>query len=315
MTWSDVSITNTSPIFDCCAGLGCYQAFIPRSIPVDSSPTSDFYTSINELNLFPQSSQNIGFDSKQEFRANAMDLFQGPIRDDYFSEKNLSSFNSPTVECLPLLPDSSFPVQNHVSNTMDCIMFSQTFDEPMPSLQDSMSVRSQYSPEFIACPLFLDSLKSCNQENLPLSPKSKHNSDKPISSKRKQEIPKRSKKLIKHCSQGLPENTILLPSSAKKCDFEGCGKKFVRQEHLKRHQRTHYSSESFKCQFCDRSFSRFDNLLAHMKLHDKRDTDRPNRRTQYFKEAAKVIENMSRKRQKTTCSKKNTNTEREQTEI
>ncbi|PMD59446.1 uncharacterized protein K444DRAFT_510609, partial [Hyaloscypha bicolor E] len=51
------------------------------------------------------------------------------------------------------------------------------------------------------------------------------------------------------------------------CPFEGCTKRFVRQEHLKRHERTHTQEDSYPCQFCQRPFGRPDNLKSHIKLH------------------------------------------------
>ncbi|EPQ62956.1 Bgt-4361 [Blumeria graminis f. sp. tritici] len=126
---------------------------------------------------------------------------------------------------------------------------------------------------------------------------------------------KRSKQQTKKCNGPAPRSAVYLPSSAKKCNFEGCEKKFVRQEHLKRHQRTHYNPDSFQCPFCSRTFSRFDNLRAHMKLHDKGGPDRPNRRTQYFKDAGKIIKAMSRRGGKLFSSKGSINLEAIKKEI
>lgn len=96
----------------------------------------------------------------------------------------------------------------------------------------------------------------------------------------------------------IPSNTVYLPRPAKECDFEGCGRKFGREEHLKRHKKIHLKTEIFTCPFCGKSCSRFDNLQAHIKRHDKGDPNRPNRRTKYFKEAAPIIKQMSKKRLK-----------------
>ncbi|KAF9447535.1 hypothetical protein P691DRAFT_109548 [Macrolepiota fuliginosa MF-IS2] len=51
------------------------------------------------------------------------------------------------------------------------------------------------------------------------------------------------------------------------CKINGCGKKFVREADLKRHQRTTktHSMPSFTCQECDASFTRTDALRRHQK--------------------------------------------------
>ncbi|KAG7445382.1 uncharacterized protein BT62DRAFT_875965, partial [Guyanagaster necrorhizus] len=55
------------------------------------------------------------------------------------------------------------------------------------------------------------------------------------------------------------------------CKYEGCGKCFLRGEHLKRHiRRLHVlqASLAYKClkKGCLRSFSRKDNLKQHMSI-------------------------------------------------
>ncbi|EGO20729.1 hypothetical protein SERLADRAFT_399878, partial [Serpula lacrymans var. lacrymans S7.9] len=54
------------------------------------------------------------------------------------------------------------------------------------------------------------------------------------------------------------------------CTVNGCGKCFVRGEHLKRHVRSiHTNEKPFCCpvEDCDRAFSRRDNLGQHIRIH------------------------------------------------
>ena len=56
------------------------------------------------------------------------------------------------------------------------------------------------------------------------------------------------------------------------CHFEGCTSRFKRQEHLRRHEKTHTGERPHICSVsdCKRQFSRSDNLNAHMKTHARR---------------------------------------------
>ncbi|KAG9244360.1 hypothetical protein BJ878DRAFT_73646 [Calycina marina] len=72
----------------------------------------------------------------------------------------------------------------------------------------------------------------------------------------------------------------------KKCTWQGCARRFQRQEHLKRHYKTvHTNPEKHPCQFCEddpdskgKLFGRTDNLKSHIKLHA---TYRKSSRTKY----------------------------------
>ncbi|KAA8902270.1 hypothetical protein FN846DRAFT_756576, partial [Sphaerosporella brunnea] len=53
------------------------------------------------------------------------------------------------------------------------------------------------------------------------------------------------------------------------CAIGSCNARFKRQEHLRRHERTHTDERPFSCEVCGRKFSRTDNLRMHRKTHMK----------------------------------------------
>jgi uncharacterized Zn-finger protein len=88
----------------------------------------------------------------------------------------------------------------------------------------------------------------------------------------------------------VPSHIRVQKEAEKRCEWFGCNKKFQRQEHLKRHEKTHNNPDSFACQFCGKIFGRSDNLKQHVTLHTRKTS-----RTEYFAGAQKVYDEMSRK--------------------
>jgi uncharacterized Zn-finger protein len=56
-----------------------------------------------------------------------------------------------------------------------------------------------------------------------------------------------------------------------RCSHGACGKRFKRQEHLKRHEKTHTEERPYECAVpgCHKAFGRSDNLKAHLRTHCK----------------------------------------------
>lgn len=58
------------------------------------------------------------------------------------------------------------------------------------------------------------------------------------------------------------------PSKTFVCHIPSCGRRFRRQEHLKRHFRSlHTQDKPFSCSECGKKFSRSDNLSQHTRIH------------------------------------------------
>lgn len=94
----------------------------------------------------------------------------------------------------------------------------------------------------------------------------------------------------------VPSHIRVQNKAIKKCEWPGCNGKFQRQEHLKRHEKTHINTETFVCQFCQKPFGRSDNLKSHTRLHTN--PGKKSSRTMYFPGALEVYQEMSRKPRK-----------------
>ncbi|KAL3424132.1 C2H2 finger domain-containing protein [Phlyctema vagabunda] len=94
----------------------------------------------------------------------------------------------------------------------------------------------------------------------------------------------------------LPDNLSVQKQAKRHCTWPGCHGRFQRQEHLKRHMKTHENETKLPCQFCGKEFGRADNLKSHIKLH--MDENKKSSRTVYFEDAKRVYEEMSRKSRK-----------------
>ena len=107
---------------------------------------------------------------------------------------------------------------------------------------------------------------------------------------------RRVKQEIRNCL--LPNNISIYSKVTKPCLFEGCGKKFKRQEHLKRHERdVHTNLEKHPCPCCGKIFGRTDNLKSHVFLHTTAGNKKSSR-TEWHKDAEMHYTEMSRKRSK-----------------
>ncbi|KAI9732491.1 MAG: hypothetical protein M1818_007529 [Claussenomyces sp. TS43310] len=85
-------------------------------------------------------------------------------------------------------------------------------------------------------------------------------------------------------------NVNIVPGGQFRCDFPGCKSEhaFKRQEHLKRHKKTHTAEKDLQCQFCPKKFQadRSDNYRSHVKLHAR---CKKGTRTKFFPEAVAEV--------------------------
>jgi zinc finger protein BrlA len=92
----------------------------------------------------------------------------------------------------------------------------------------------------------------------------------------------------------LPNNWRVQNKPKKFCTWPGCNGKFQRQEHLKRHEKTHEGKEIFRCPCCEKEFNRTDNLKQHVKLHTE-SLGKKSSRTKYDPRALPHYQELCRK--------------------
>lgn len=99
-----------------------------------------------------------------------------------------------------------------------------------------------------------------------------------------------SSRVRKTENKGRGINVNIVPGGQFRCDFPGCKSEhaFKRQEHLKRHKKTHTAEKDLQCRFCPKKFQadRSDNYRSHVKLHARY---KKGTRTKYFPEAAEEV--------------------------
>lgn len=96
-----------------------------------------------------------------------------------------------------------------------------------------------------------------------------------------------------------------VPEGKYKCTHPGCKSEhaFKRQEHLKRHMKTHVAQKDLQCAYCHKKFQqdRSDNYRSHVRLHAKK--DHKGARTKYFAAAQEEVDTWDKTRSRTSALK------------
>ncbi|KAM3069567.1 hypothetical protein ACMFMG_005668 [Clarireedia jacksonii] len=106
---------------------------------------------------------------------------------------------------------------------------------------------------------------------------------------------------IKQEGMSLPPSFTVENRSTHECLHAGCGKRFKRQEHLKRHKPVHDpNNRKLQCPHCEKTIGRSDNLKEHVKRH----FETKGNRTKYVEGAKITYESMGKRSRKTDSKAK-----------
>ena len=179
--------------------------------------------------------------------------------------------------------DSSFEIDNSPND--------EILEYLIPSYNESKSLSTTPSRPPAFQQQFLESLRTSTVLHVIQEQTKAEKQTQPARNTRRQIKKERQETGV---SNGI--RVSKLPMAKIPCKWPGCVRKFSRQEHFKRHERTHFNLESFPCKFCARPFGRTDNLRAHVRLHGL--PTKKSSRTQYHPDAMEEYESMTRKSRK-----------------
>ncbi|KAF8530601.1 hypothetical protein BU17DRAFT_60297 [Hysterangium stoloniferum] len=149
-------------------------------------------------------------------------------------------------------------------------IFAPVADNPFMDLDFESTLVDHTLPDHTLFTLFPDTPKIASSSLTAFTPAASAPSDAtpstvPISQRRKprgRRAP--TSATLAECSGGKVRKHM--------CLHEGCGRLFVRNEHLVRHVKTHEPTSAYPCEFagCTKSFTRKDNMRCHMMKHRQR---------------------------------------------
>jgi len=253
----------TSPLVDTFGTCNGYQSRMPSLEHGLSSPTSGDGSSPMSSNFVVPSQTFIeGYELQSPMRPGALhfDLHYDNAEAD-FAEK--------------------FSLENSPPGKMSYLMLPGQELKPSSTSPTRPATSRQPKPEPIMSPVLLRGVESAVE--------SRADTDKRVKSQAARLQKRRQKREERDVKDSILYNTSCRVESKPQrlCQWPKCSAKFKRQEHLKRHEKTHAGNEWFPCPFCPiekhKIFNRTDNLKAHVLRHTEE--GKKSSRTQFVAEA------------------------------
>jgi zinc finger protein BrlA len=216
-----------------------------------------------------------------------------------FSTQSCLALDSQSFDGDLFSPISDFG-SSHTEDFVVPLQFNMSYDTPASDNDSGFEQFIPSYPDMKSCsatpcrpsPLRQPTLETLQtaaalQQIQEQSPDSKEGFQRTLAEKRTR------KNRMRAIGQDLLPNINCAKSPTKQCPWEGCNRRFRRQEHLKRHERTHTKEDLFECEFCGKYFNRTDNLKDHILRHTL--PYKKSSRTTFYPGAQALYDRMGRK--------------------
>lgn len=284
LPYGSVDVQERVPFFDCVPSYGeeVDQFWILSDMPKGYNNGNPFSCQ-PPMTQYPQMARNCCRNNQTPFlpESASNSCLSQPI---FHQQERLS--NSMSMKSIPqwtssaetISPQTVIPSRAFVDAPVTPPPSYSAFPSPLSSLRTQTPTASMRSsplttPSRTDSPMtrVSGSTQDYNEENLQISPELQE------SFKQRPQRRPSTKKTVKKKPSKQSMKLEDLPSIFKQVQFRcrepGCKGRFKRQEHLKRHMKSHSNERPYVCWVpgCHRAFSRCDNLNAHYtKTHSKR---------------------------------------------
>jgi zinc finger protein BrlA len=253
-----------------------------------TGPNGDIFSNDSSTSLESQSVDEDLFSPISNFRQSQAEDFVIPSQTTFMESFEMDS---------PLRTVKSFQLNIQYGTPMSENDSSFDLGSSLPQSMKYFVSPSNESDSYSATPPRPASLRQQIPELIQTSVALHHVQEEQTDSDKQAQDKRQTHKRAKRDTKGslFPDYIKYQQPAKRQCPWQGCPKKFQRQEHLKRHLRIHTKKDFFPCEICLHPFGRSDNLWTHLKLHTN--PSKPSKRTSYDPRAIGLLEKMNSQKQ------------------